>query len=72
MLLDLALEPGEGPVTVTLSAGDMVGPGGRIPAGAVHISPASLTLRSGAPAEVEVAVSAPADAAPGRYAGTLS
>lgn len=72
MLLELALEPGEAPLTLGLAASDLVGPGGRIPAGAVRISPASLTLRPDAPAEVEVSVTAPPDAAPGRYAGTLS
>jgi len=72
MLLDLALQPGEAPVSLSLAAGDLVGDGIRIPATAVRISPATLTLRPGAPVEIEVAVLPPADAAPGRYAGTLA
>lgn len=71
MTLDLALEEAGSPVAVSLSASDLVGPAGRIPAAAIRIAPASLTLSPDGAAPVEVTVHAPAQASPGRYAGTL-
>ncbi len=72
MVLEMAVDEGTPPITISLTASDLVGPGSRISAESVQISPSTLTLFSGISAEVAVTVLAPADARPGVYTGTLS
>jgi hypothetical protein len=72
MVLELALDEGIAPVTISLAASDLVGPGSRITAESVRISPSTITLVTGASAEVTVTIQAPPNARPGLYIGTLS
>lgn len=71
MVLDLALEKGGPPLTVRLSASDLVGDDRRIGSDAIRIAPSILTVADRATAEVTVTVQAPLDARPGLYAGTF-
>jgi hypothetical protein len=72
MVLNLAPEKGAPPLTIRLTAGDLIGAGSRIASESVRISPSTLTLPAGASAEVTVTVLAPPDARPGLYTGTVS
>ncbi len=72
MVLDLALEKGAPPLTVRLSASDLVEDNRRIGSDAIRIAPSILTVPARASAEVTVTVQAPLDAQPGLYTGTLS
>jgi hypothetical protein len=72
MVLDLALDNAGPPLAISLTASDLVGPGSHISANSVSISPSNFTLFPEASAEIEVTVSAPPDARPGLYTGTLS
>jgi hypothetical protein len=72
MVLELTLDAGTTPLTISLAATDLVGPGSRITAESVRISPSTLTLSTGASAEVTVTVQAPPDARPGLYTGIIS
>ncbi len=72
LILELALDEGTASVKVSLAASNLIGPGSRIAAESVRISPSTITLSTGAPAEVTVTVQAPADARAGLYTGTLS
>ena len=72
MVLDLALDNAGPPLAISLTASDLVGPVSYISANSVRVSPSDFTLFPDASAEVKVTVSAPPDARPGLYTGTLS
>jgi hypothetical protein len=72
MVLNLAIENGAPPLTIGLTASDLVGGGSRIASDSIRISPSTLTVRPGVSADVTVTVVAPSDAQPGPYAGTVS
>lgn len=72
MVLEMAVDEATPPITISLTASDLVGPGSRISAESVRVSPSTLTLFTGISADVTVTVLAPADARPGVYRGTLS
>ena len=71
MVLELALDGASPACTVDLAASDLTGAGSRIGSNSVRISPSTLTLPIGAPADVAVTVQAPPEARPGLYAGTI-
>lgn len=72
LTLDLALDDAGAPVAIRLMPGDLAGPGGRIPADALRVSPAALTLMPGAPMPVHVTIAVPPGTPAGRYAGLLA
>jgi hypothetical protein len=72
MLLELALDTGSPARTISLTPSDLSGTGSRIASDSIGISPSTLTLRTGAPADITVTVRAPPGARPGLYAGTVS
>jgi hypothetical protein len=72
MILELALDRGWPARTINLAASDLVGTSSRIGSGSVRISPAILTVSTGAPADITVTVQAPPGARPGLYVGTVT
>ena len=72
MILELALDDGSPARAINLAASDLSGAGSRIAPDSIRISPSTLTLQAGAPADITVTVRAPPGARPGLYAGTVS
>jgi hypothetical protein len=72
MILELMVDEGTASVTISLAASNLIGPGSRIAAESVRISPSTISLSTGVPAEVTVTVQVPPDARPGLYTGALS
>jgi hypothetical protein len=72
MVLSLAPERGAPPLTISLTAGDLVAGCSRIASDSIRISPSTLTVVAGDSADVTVTVLVPADARPGLYGGTLA
>jgi hypothetical protein len=72
MVLELALDKGLPAQKINLAASDLVGDASRIASDSIQVSPSTLTLPPGAPADITVTVQAPPGARPGLYAGTVS
>jgi hypothetical protein len=72
MVLELALDKGLPAQKINLAASDLVGAASRIGSDSIQVSPSTLTLPPGAPADITVTVQAPPGARPGVYAGTVS
>src|SRR5271166_4030021 len=72
MVLELALDNDSPARTINLAASELSGTGSRIASDSIWISPSTLTLRAGAPADITVTVRAPPGAPSGLYSGTVT
>jgi hypothetical protein len=71
MVLTLWNDGGAESVVTRLVAGDLLGPGGRIPAAQVRVEPAAVSLSAGSACDVRVTVTASPGTMPGLYLGQL-
>lgn len=72
MVLELALDDGSPDRAINLAASDLSGAGSRIASESIRISPSTLTLQAGVPADITLTVQAPPSARSGLYAGAVS
>lgn len=62
----------QGPIAARLSATDLSGPGGIIPAESIRIHPSTLALAPGETVDVRVSCAVPVTARPGVYRGRIT
>ena len=62
----------QAPASIRLSASDLTGPGGIIPAQSLTIDPQALALHAGETADVTVSVGVPVGTTPGLYRGRIA